>query len=130
MPGPAGQRARQFFNAKNTLERKHLGDFLRELQALQVWHGWYARLAWQRKGHSAVPVRRLAAAAASADAVPGCREAARSGCASAVASISVGLVAPDSPPRTPGCCYRARWQGPPSHPSLSSSPRRRAWERQ
>jgi len=36
MPGPAAQPSRQFFNAKNTLERKHLGEFLHELQALQV----------------------------------------------------------------------------------------------
>lgn len=36
MPGPAAQPARQFFNAKNTLERKHLGEFLHELAALQV----------------------------------------------------------------------------------------------
>ncbi|KAI7836565.1 hypothetical protein COHA_009582 [Chlorella ohadii] len=35
MPGPAAQPSRQFFNAKNTLERKHLGEFLHELQALQ-----------------------------------------------------------------------------------------------
>lgn len=43
MPGPAAQTARQFFNAKNTLERKHLGEFLHELQALQVM-----RIAAQR----------------------------------------------------------------------------------
>jgi hypothetical protein len=34
MPGPTAQ-PRQFFNAKNTLERKHLGEFLHELAALQ-----------------------------------------------------------------------------------------------
>lgn len=36
MPGPEGQKDRQFFNAKNLLERKSLGDFLHELAALQV----------------------------------------------------------------------------------------------
>lgn len=39
MPGPAGERVRPFFNAKNMLERKKLGDFLLELAALQVGAG-------------------------------------------------------------------------------------------